>query len=347
MKIIIYFFSFCCFAQIKKENILNYQKSIIEQELTGSNRGIIFQNGEVIFDQTVNSNKNGDLDINEETIFPIWSMSKPITIVAMMSLIEKGIIDLEDPVYKYIPSFKNINCKGNNSIYPCKNELKIIHLMSHRSGFGYYSNPGYGYGFTNTIKYNNLEEFISDVAKVTLEFEPGSDYLYGINQAILGRIIEVVTKKSFFEYLFKTILDPLKMNNTKFHLTDEEKLRFQPLYINHNSLKGFTYELNKLSYSIDNRAHFGGEGLVSTASDYMKFCKMLLNKGIYNGKRIISEKSIKIMTDVYSEKGIINGQLPGKKVYYGFSFFVVDPVSDGIDFSKRLYGWDGYHCTRF
>tara|TARA_B110000116_G_C16457588_1_gene412250 strand:- start:174 stop:458 length:285 start_codon:yes stop_codon:yes gene_type:complete len=94
MKIIIYFFSFCCFAQIKKENILNYQKSIIEQELTGSNRGIIFQNGEVIFDQTVNSNKNGDLDINEETIFPIWSMSKPITIVAMMSLIEKGIIDL-------------------------------------------------------------------------------------------------------------------------------------------------------------------------------------------------------------------------------------------------------------
>ena len=285
-------------AQTYENSILQFQNELITSEKTGSNVAMVFKDGEVVYNETVNSNKEGDKEINEETIFPIWSMSKPITIVAMMTLFEKGLINFDDNVSKYIPEFSELQCKNENGdIYSCENDLKILHLMTHRSGYTYYGNP---LNFTSTIKYDNLDDFVTDVSKHPVEFEPGSSYLYGINQAILGRVVEVVTKKSFYQYLKETIFDPLDMNETKFYLTVEDRDRFQPLYINSQSLKGFTNFLDEMTYDINNKAYFGGEGLVSTMSDYSKFCIMLLNKGVYNKKKIISESSIKMMTRKYS-----------------------------------------------
>ena len=151
-----------------------------------------------------------------------------------MILKERGIIDFEDNVSKYLPEYKNLKCKNpDGSIYQCKNSLSIFHLLSHRSGYGYYGNPQF---FTSTLKYDNLEEFSKDVASHPVEFEPGSDYLYGINMAVLGRIIEVVTKKTFYEFLKEEIFNPLKMKDTKFYLTSKDRLRFHPLYINNGSI---------------------------------------------------------------------------------------------------------------
>ena len=116
------------------------------------------KDGKTLFYNIENSGKKGDKNIsnqsykpNLETIFPIWSMSKPITIVAMMILRERGMISINDNLSKYIPEFKNMTCKGEKGKYPCKKEIKIIHLLTHSSGFGYYSDQGYGYGFTNTL----------------------------------------------------------------------------------------------------------------------------------------------------------------------------------------------------
>ena len=333
---------------IENNAIYKFQKQLIIDETTGSNVAMVFKDDEIIYKQVVNSEKKGDKNINDETIFPVWSMSKPITTVAMMTLFEDGLIDFNDNVSDYIPSFKNIKCKGKvDQIYDCENSLKIIHLMTHRSGYKYYNwkiyrlQSGESMGrYISHEKYDNLENFVEDVAKEPLEYEPGTQYVYGINQAILGRIVEVVTKKSFYEYLKQRIFDPLDMMNTKFYLTSEDRNKFQPLYLNSMSIKEFTNSYDELHYEKDNHAYFGGEGLVSTLEDYAKFCKMLLNGGELQGQRIISKNSIELMTEKHSQ---------GDDGFYNaFSLFVLeDPLKDGRNTSKGIYGWSGYHNTHF
>lgn len=334
--------------KIENNSIYKFQKQLIEDETTGSNVAMVFKDDKIIYKQVVNSEKEGDKNINDETIFPVWSMSKPITTVAMMTLFEDGLIDFNDNVSDYIPSFKNIKCKGKvDQIYECENSLKIIHLMTHRSGYKYYNwkiyrlQPDEAMGrFISHEKYDNLEEFVEDVSNEPLEYEPGTQYVYGINQAILGRIVEVVTKKSFYEYLKERIFDPLDMMNTKFYLTSEDRNKFQPLYLNSMSTKEYTNSYDELHYEINNHAYFGGEGLVSTLEDYAKFCKMLLNGGELKGQRIISKNSIDIMTEKHSD---------GNDGFYNaFSLFVLeDPLEDGRNSSKGIYGWSGYHNTHF
>ena len=339
------------------EAVKNFQKEIIKNEITGSNVVMIFKEGKVVYLNAENSNLIGDKKINnqsykpyQETLFPIWSMSKPITVVSIMILVEKGLIKLDDNVSKYLPEFSQIYCKGNTGKYLCKKPLKIIHLLTHRSGFGYYSHQGYGYGLTSTIKYNNLNDFSKDLSKVVLEFEPGEKYYYGVNQALLGRVVEVVSKKNFYQFLKEEIFEPLDMSETKFYLTQEDRSRFQPLYINFGTIKGFTTELDELTYEESNSAYFGGEGLISTMNDYSNFCIMLLNGGIYKGKRIISEKSIGIMTAKYSSSYPEEEFADTSKLgfNYGFSMFVLDdPMVDGTRSTKGIYGWSGYHGTHF
>ena len=324
------------FSQFEK--IKSFQRNLIDSGITASNVALVFKDGKVIYHNVENSMNPNGKPINNNTMFPIWSMSKPITIVAMMQLYEDGLIDFEDKLSKYIPEFKNLKCKGENGIYECKNDLTLFHLMTHRSGYSYYNNPEF---FTSTLKYDNLKEFASDVAKHPVEFEPGTNYLYGINMAILGRVVEVVTKKTFYEYLKEKIFDPLKMDKTKFYLTKSDRERFQPLYINNGSLKGFTNNLDELTYDINNKAYFGGEGLISTLDDYSNFCQMLLNGGSFEGKKIISQESINMMTKAYSK-------IENDPFDYGFSLFVLrDPDLDGTNSSKGIYGWSGYHNTHF
>ena len=343
------------FSQFNEIELL--QKKLISDEITGSNVALVYKEGNVVYFNIQNSGKVGDKNISnqsykpyKETIFPIWSMSKPITTVATMILLERGLIKLTDNVSKYIPAMKNMNCETEIGIQACKNEIKIIDLLTHRSGLGYYGNPGYGYGYTNTIKYDNLEKFTNDLSEVVLKFEPGLKYFYGINQAVLGRIIEVVSNQTFFKFLKKELFDPLEMNETKFYLTEEERERFQPLFINTGALKGFTYELNELSYKKNNEAYFGGEGLVSTLGDYSNFCKMLLNGGSYNGHKIISQNSINLMTKKYSQSYPNEEFADTRKLgfYYGFSLFVLEnPEIDNTNSSKGIFGWSGYHNTHF
>lgn len=333
-------------SQTYENSILQFQNELITSEKTGSNVAMVFKDGEVVYNETVNSNKEGDKKINEETIFPIWSMSKPITIVAMMALHEKGLINFDDNVSKYIPEFSEIKCKDENGdVYRCENDLKILHLMTHRSGYTYYGNP---LNFTSTLKYKNLDDFVNDVSKHPVEFEPGSSYLYGINQAILGKVVEVVTGMSFYEYLKETIFDPLGMNETKFYLTPDDRERFQPLFINSGSLKGFTNFLDEMTYDENNRAYFGGEGLVSTMRDYSKFCQMLLNNGELNGNKILDRSSIDLMLKKHSVLEPDPFLNINDGFHLGFSVFVLnDPEKDGTNSSKGIYGWSGYHNTHF
>ena len=361
-----------CQDQPENENpIAKFQQDLVDQGITGSNVTQVFKDGKVIYSNIVNSGALGDKDINDNTIFPIWSMSKTVTTVAMMILLDEGKYDLNDNVADYLPEYENINCKGPDGIYPCEKKLKIIHLLTHRSGYTYYANSGANWvstlhtdlypAYTNTVRFDNLDDYSKAVAKIPLDFEPGLMYTYGLNQAILGRLIEVISDQSFYSFLKDKIFDKLGMNDTKFHLTTNDRERFQPLRVNikantafNNSdfhLEGYTAALDGYTYNENNKAHFGGEGLVSTMSDFAKFCEMLVNNGVYKDQRIISKDGIEIMTAKYS-----NGYpdpsepnvFPLEGYAYGFTFNVLeDSDAWGSGAPSGIYGWSGYHNTWF
>lgn len=343
--------------RVVQQNIEAYQHALIAKGITGGSVAGVFRGGETLAYSIVNSGLAGDTPITTDTIFPIWSMSKPITIVAMMILHERGLYELDDPVSKYIPRFSDLNCKdADRQIYPCENELQIIHLLSHRSGYGYYDQ---GEGPSHMDTYEDLEEFVIAVAAHPVEFEPGTRYLYGLNQAILGRVVEVLSGREFFDFLSEAIFEPLGMTNTKFELSPDERKRFQVLFkkpdYDETSQVGskfddgapfFTNTHDELSYAPGTKTQLGGEGLVSTFGDYRRFSEMLLGSGMYKGTRILDEQSIEMMTAVTTEGALTRGYNSG--LDFGYSLFVLsEPALDGTGSSKGIYGWSGYHNTHF
>jgi len=329
--------------------IIAIQENLIEDDVTGSNITIVWQDGKEIHRSIRNSDRPGDRDITDETLFPIWSMSKPITIVAMLTLHEQGLFKWDDPVSKYIPCFAELTVKEGDTLRPAKTPLRIIDLMTHRSGFGYFSWDGlpplHDEPHTLQTTHANLQEFCEVAADHPLEFDPGTQYLYGINQAILGRLVEVLSGKAFAEYLETALFEPLGMTETSFILDEKRRARFQPLWINAGNLKGYTHLLDELNYDPDSTAHFGGEGLVSCPADYARFCEMLANDGVFRGTRVISEDSIKAMTTTHSQD-IFPDMMHGMDM--GFSVFILkDPSSEGSMAPPGTYGWSGYHNTHF
>lgn len=342
-------------------DIKAYQRSLIDQETTGSNVVIIFKDGKRIYHQAVQSGKAGDKEIDENTIFPIWSMSKPITTVAMMMLHEEGKFEWDDEVSKFLPCFESLTWQDGDKIRPCTKPLRIIHLMTHRAGWDYpkIENeidvdgvPDFSFDSINPnqTRHNDLQSFVEACANTPLAFEPGTQYLYGINQGIQGRLIEVITGIPFEEFLEKRLFKPLGMVDTGFSMTPAQRERFQPLFINTGSLKGFTYLLDQMTYQPGSRAHFGDAGLVSTMEDYSRFCEMLAAGGKFRGKRIISPESIETMTKKwaggYPEEQ--NAFQPLLGHYNGFSLFVLeDPSKKETNVPEGIYGWAGYHNTHF
>jgi CubicO group peptidase (beta-lactamase class C family) len=342
------------------------QRALIDDEVTGSNILLVSQRGQEIYRRVVNADRRGDRDITPDTLFPIWSMSKPITIVAMMTLFEQGKFSFDDPVSKYIPCFAELQVAHASGPRPATQPLLVEHLMTHRSGYGYYAlggdstdmptPPAFDRPSPNQTRFDDLQSFCEAAARQPLAFEPGTAFLYGINQAILGRLVEVLSGVPFAEYLKTTIFDPLGMSETSFVLDDARRARLQPLWINMEdspalpglrspggTVKGYTNLLNELTYSPRSRAHFGGEGLVSSPADYARFCQMLLGGGVYDGRRILTEDSIARMTTPAS-RNIFDG--PGTDM--GYSVFVLrEGHEEGSLAPAGVYGWSGYHNTHF
>ena len=286
-------------------------------------------------------------------------MSKPITIVAMMILRDRQLFDVKDPVKKYLPYFDNLQCKSEEEsigTYNCANDLLIEHLLTHRSGYGYVA---FGANVPDhRDPFKDLDEFVRHVANRPVNFEPGTEYLYGINQAILGRLVEVLSGQEFYLFLKENIFDPLEMKDTKFYLTEEDREKFQPLYrkaqkeagINllmpDSGVSNITENVDELNYDMTSKKQLGGEGLVSTFNDYRKFCEMLLSAGSYNDKIIISEDSFELMTSVVTDHFIAGGYDDG--FGYSYSMFSLqEPLLDGTGSPRGIFGWSGYHNTHF
>ena len=300
--------------------------------------------------------------MTNDAIFRIASMTKAITSVAVMTLYEEGYFLLTDPVSKYIPEFKNpkvatISPKSDSIILiPAKSEITIRELLNHTSGITYgsalqgryYRQAGMTVGLLPTE--GTIGDMIKKLGKLPLLSQPGEEFNYGMSVDVLGYLIEVVSKMPLDEFMRKRIFEPLKMQDTYFTLPREKYSRLATLYIMGDN--GILEKVTKYFPYPEPQTYFsGGAGLVSTASDYARFAQMLLNKGELDGKRILSRKSVELMTtnsigDIFIFTSFAHNGIMGDKFGYGFGIRTERGIFDELE-SLGTFGWDGAFYTRF
>lgn len=310
----------------------------------------------------------------KDDIFRIASMTKAVTSVAIMQLYEQGKLGLDDPVQNYIPAFKNskildqFNEKDSSyTSVPAKSPITIRQLLTHSSGivYGAFSQGALRAIYTKKglmdvgLSHAKMttEEFINRLAEVPLAFHPGEKYTYGLNMDILGRVVEVVSGSKLSDYFRKNIFEPLGMKNTFFYLPKEKQAKLVPIYL---QKEDGTLEMatntggvsSAMDYPLqaDNNHYAGGGGLSSTALDYATFIQALLNNGHYNGKRILSRKTVEVMTADQmirlNQEGKGYSRKPGETFCLGFS--LITDQGKGISVkSPGTYEWGGYFNTKF
>jgi len=334
-------------------------KALVAQRRLAGAVTMVSRNGKVVeFDATGKRDIAANAPMQKDTIFRIYSMSKPITGVAMMMLFEEGKWELNDPVAKYIPEFESLRVYGtdaNNNVVlkDQTHQVTMRELMSHSGGFTY------GF-FTNTpvdklvreadlLNPNNtLDEFIKRVAKLPLNSQPGSEWHYSISVDIQGYIVQKLSGMSLEEFLEKRIFKPLQMVDTGFYVPKDKLNRFAELYTygEDGKLRAIgTAERFNHDFSMKPALSSGGGGLVSTATDYMRFCQMLLSGGKLDGVRLLSPLTVELMrTNVLPPNMPILAPGAG----FGLDFAVyTDPAAAGGYYGKGTFWWGGAAGTWF
>jgi CubicO group peptidase (beta-lactamase class C family) len=298
--------------------------------------------------------------MDKDAIFRIYSMSKPITGAAILMLLEEGKLRLNDPVSKFIQEFKgskvavvedrpgNAAMSGSPKYYtvPAAREITIQDLLTHVSGLAS-GGPASSHeleGLLNGLNSRTLADIMPRFAAASLDFQPGSRWTYSALAGFdtLGRVVEVASGMSFDQFLRQRVFTPLGMKTTAFHPGDDRWSSVVTAYHRADATLTKTQNPNFLQ----SKTYFSGAGgLVSTAEDYAQFALMLNAGGQLNGKRLLSPKTIELMSSVFVPD-TLPGRSPGRG--YGLSVEVVsDPVAAGRRVSKGSFGWDGAYGTHF
>jgi CubicO group peptidase (beta-lactamase class C family) len=334
-------------------------KELVDQGRLAGVVTMVSRHGKVVeFDAAGKRDIAANAPMQKDSIFRIYSMSKPITGVAMMMLFEEGKWQLNDPVAKYIPEFAKLKVYGtdaNNNVV-MKDQVHPVtmrELMSHSGGFtyGFFSNTAVDklQIDADLLNPNNtLDEFIKRVAKLPLNAQPGSEWHYSISVDIQGYIVQKLSGMPFEEFLEKRIFKPLGMVDTAFYVPKEKLNRFAEFYSYDKDGKlqvvGVKEGLNH-DFAAKPALSSGGGGLVSTATDYMRFCQMLLNGGQLDGVRFLSPLSVELMhTNVLAPSVPILA--PGAGFGLDFAIYT-DPVAAGGYYGKGSYWWGGAAGTWF
>jgi CubicO group peptidase (beta-lactamase class C family) len=294
--------------------------------------------------------------MTEDTIFAIASMTKPITCVGAMMLIEEGKLSLDDPVEKYLPALKGLRVLGSAKAdteaaldtIPIKQKMLIRHLFAHTAGFSY-GFPMMGgeterrmvraYSKFNASegKRKTISELPEELAKLPLAHEPGEGWTYGLSHDVLGRVIEVVSGEPLDQFMNQRIFVPLNMSDTSFLVPEAKRDRVATVYRSGSPLSAMPKSFGSATY------FSGGGGLFSTARDYSRFAQMLLNGGELEGKRLIKQDSLALMTSNQIGKQMVFGLLK-----YGLGFGLVNaPAPGGGKPGLDYYFWSGAYSTSF
>jgi CubicO group peptidase (beta-lactamase class C family) len=316
--------------------------------------------------------------VKDDTIFRIYSMTKPITSVAFMMLFEEGRVALDEPVVKYIPEWKNLGVfvagtAPNFLTRPLSRPMLIVDLLRHTSGLTYgfqqRSNVDAAYReakIGEVEKAGTLETMIEGLAKIPLEFSPGEAWNYSVATDVIGYLVGKISGQPFQQFVKERILKPLGMNDTDFHVPAEKAHRLAACYAAQGGAAfhatdrkdGLTLQDDPATSSFLSPPSFisGGGGMVSTAADYLTFCRALLNGGQLGDVRLIGPKTLALMTSNHLPGGL---DLPGMSrslfseatyngIGFGLGFAVtMDPAKTLIPGSRGEYNWGGAATTSF
>ncbi|MFQ5923425.1 MAG: serine hydrolase domain-containing protein [Anaerolineales bacterium] len=299
-----------------------------------------------------------------DTIFRIYSMTKPITSVALLQLHEEGSLELTDPVTKYLPEFEKVRVwSGGKKLVSPDRPMTVHDLLCHTAGLSYGGHKDSQHPvdklYDDADLFNlqlTLDESMRRLSGLPLISHPGQAWHYSIATDVVGRLIEVVAGQSLGTFFHQRIFEPLGMVDTGFSVPPEKMERLATLY---GRSRATATGLKPLDESIGGdyrnpRLHLGGQGLVSTISDYLQFTLMMLNKGEWQGTRLLDRKTVELMTRNHlspdhlpiSYNGIVDAPVPG--IGFGLGFYVLlDPTQAGISGNQGDYGWGGFAETSF
>ena len=347
-----------------------FNKKILTKKIPGY-VVLVIRNGKIIFHEAKGvQNPNENVKMSKDSIFRIFSMTKPITSIGALMLVEQGKIKLTDPVSKYLPELKNLKVAVNQDTAkdpskiktkPAKNDIRIIDLLRHTAGFtyGYFKlYPGGGaleqmYIDAGMHDQNiNNKELVARISQLPLKFEPGTTWYYSNSIEVLGRLIEVVTSLTLEEFFQKNILTPLRMTDSSFRISNDKASRFvEPFDEDKKNLILPYSEPTKSKITLE----AGGLGLTSTTLDYAHFAQMLLNNGELDGVQILGKKSMELVMTDQLPKEIDKGPffIPGGNQSWSLAGAVRNAGVRHANLLNSVYGsegefyWVGYAGTSF
>jgi CubicO group peptidase (beta-lactamase class C family) len=319
----------------------------------------------VYFDATGYRDAEAKAPMTTDTIFRIASMTKPIASVALMMLYEEGHFLLSDPIAKFLPEFANMKVAlvappderigAPIKLVPASRPITFRHVLTHTAGFpnSYrgITQPEYSKVYGRKNPNDTIGDAVKRLAAMPLNFHPGDAWEYGPATDVVGRLVEVISGMTLDDFLRKRIFEPLKMNDTHFYLPASKLSRFAAVYQpdekNGNKIKLLEAPNGESRFVKEPHTYFSGAGgLVSTASDYLRFHQMMLNGGELDGVRILGRKTVELMT--VNHIGDLPVWLTGPGYGFGLGYSVVKDLGQAaIEGSVGQYGWGGAFCTYF
>ncbi|WP_315741566.1 MULTISPECIES: serine hydrolase domain-containing protein [unclassified Bradyrhizobium] len=342
---------------------------------------LVYRRGHVVHMSSIGlADVERNVPVKDDTIYRIYSMTKPITSVAFMMLFEEGKVALDDPVAKYIPEWKNLGVfvAGTAPAFvtrPPARPMQIVDLLRHTSGLTYgfqqRSNVDAAYREAKigaVEKAGTMQSMIADLAKIPLEFSPGEAWNYSVSTDVIGYLIGKIADQPFEQFLKERIFDPLGMSDTDFHVPAAKAHRLAACYsadagggLSFHAAErkgGLTLQDDPATSTFLSPPDFisGGGGLCSTSSDYLTFCRALIKGGELGGVRLLGPKTLQLMTSNHLPGGVdlpaMSRSMFAEAAYNGIGFglgfsVTMDPAKTLIPGSAGEYAWGGAASTAF
>jgi CubicO group peptidase (beta-lactamase class C family) len=312
------------------------------------------------------SDVEAGVPMRPDTLFRIYSMSKPVTAAALLTLYEEGHFKLDDPIGSFIPELSHFNVVTGGSLeapilVPLETPVTLRQLFTHSAGICYPNQAGTlaerlmeqaVMGPQHEEADGPLDEFVRRLARAPLAHQPGAAWTYGFSTDVLGRLIEVISGKSFDAFLSERIFTPLGMEDTFFFVPPEKHDRLGKVYAPRAGGGVEVVEWATHAFSTKKLFLSGGGGLVSSASDYLQFASMLLGSGELDGVRVLGRRTVDLMfsghiPQLMDRPEIRDGSAFGPGQTYGLGGRVLVDESKGLFGSIGTYGWDGLASTTF
>jgi CubicO group peptidase (beta-lactamase class C family) len=329
----------------------------------------VLRSGSLVYESVIGRRDiERDVALTRDTVYRIYSMTKPITSLVFMMLVEEGRVALDDPVTRFIPEWKNLGVYSAGTgpwvTTPCARPMQMVDLLRHTSGLTYgfqmRTNVDAAYRTLKVADRDrslNTERFVDELSRLPLEFSPGEAWNYSVSTDVLGVLIERITGKPFAQVLQERVFDPLGMKDTRFIVGEDQKARFAACYLPTPAGGMSLLDDPQKSPFLSEPVFFsGGGGLVSTADDYMRFCRMLLAGGQLDGHTLVSPATLRLMTanhlpggkDLTALSRSLFSESTNAGVGFGLGFAVVfDPVRAMVPSSPGEYYWGGAASTAF